>query len=163
MRAPDENVFIPPFNLVELFLLALPLESWMNKRAYERLNYVVMAIIYSPLLLITAYFETRQAVEIRANRSHGEDDDVVVEEWEQIADQLDFQSDGWDETIMAVKPNLDDDPTALEVQQLREEIAGLREMITELGRMVRTKQGLFQNQTEVDEAAQDRNVNNLLD
>jgi hypothetical protein len=38
VRAPDENVFIAPFNLIEVFCLAIPLEWWMNKRLYERIK-----------------------------------------------------------------------------------------------------------------------------
>jgi hypothetical protein len=54
VRAPDENVFIPPFNLIEIFLLAIPLEWWMDKKRYEQLNDIVMAIIYSPVLLVAS-------------------------------------------------------------------------------------------------------------
>jgi hypothetical protein len=58
VRAPDENVFIPrkfsrkigyfklmfpAFNLIEIFLLIIPLEWWMKKGAYERLNDYIMA------------------------------------------------------------------------------------------------------------------------
>ena len=38
VRAPDENVFIAPFNLIEIFCLALPLEWWMQKKLYERIK-----------------------------------------------------------------------------------------------------------------------------
>ena len=31
VRAPDENVFIAPLNLIEIFLLILPLEWWMQR------------------------------------------------------------------------------------------------------------------------------------
>jgi hypothetical protein len=34
VRAPDENVFIAPFNLIEVFLLVIPLEWWMTKKVY---------------------------------------------------------------------------------------------------------------------------------
>lgn len=140
VRAPDENVFIPPFNLIEVFLLVLPLEWWMNKRTYERVNDIVMATLYSPLLVVAAYLETRMAVEIRGNRSRGEEDDDVVEEWEQLADQIDFETDGWKKTVEAVRPNLEDDPAVLVVRQLREEVDKLREMIAEIASAVGAKQ-----------------------
>lgn len=140
IRAPDENVFIPPFNLIEVFLLVLPFEWWMNKRAYKRLNDIVMAIIYSPLLLVAAYFETRKAAEIRANRARGQEDDDIIEEWEQMAGELDFEADGWKKTVDAVKPNLDDDPAVLEVRKLKEEVDELKNMMAELGRAVGAKQ-----------------------
>jgi len=133
VRAPDENVFIPPFNLIEVFLLALPLEWWMDKKLYERINDVVMAVIYAPLLAIAAYFETRAAAEIRRNRSRGEDDDDTVEEWEQMAGQVDFEGDGWNKRVDRVKPNVEDGPAVQEVRKLREEVEKLKEMIAQLG------------------------------
>jgi len=51
VRAPDENVFIAPFNLIELFCLVIPFEWWLPRHRYERLNDIVMGIIYSPVLL----------------------------------------------------------------------------------------------------------------
>lgn len=79
IRAPDENVFIAPFNLIEIFLLILPFEWWMKKERYERLNNAVMGIIYSPLLLLTAYLETKQAHHVKRNRDHHEADDNTTE------------------------------------------------------------------------------------
>ena len=38
VRAPDENVFIAPFNLIEVFLLTIPFEWWMNKKLYKRIK-----------------------------------------------------------------------------------------------------------------------------
>ena len=70
VRAPDENVFIPPFNLIELFLLVIPFEWWMPKATYERLNDYVMGVIYAPLLLLTAALEVRTARQVsRRSRS----------------------------------------------------------------------------------------------
>ncbi len=133
VRAPDENVFIPPFNLIEIFLLILPFEWWMSKKVYERLNDVAMAIIYSPLLLAAAYFETRSAAEIKSNRSRGEEDDNVVEEWDQMADMVDFETDGWNKKVDQVKPNVEDDPAVLEVRKLRKQLEELTEMVAKLG------------------------------
>jgi hypothetical protein len=132
VRAPDENVFIPPFNLIEIFLLALPLEWWMDKRLYERINDVVMGVIYAPLLLVAAYFEKRAAANIRANRSRGDDDDDSVEEWEQMADQVDLEADGWSKLVTSVKSNVEEEPAVLEVRTLRDDVARLQEMIANL-------------------------------
>ena len=81
VRAPDENVFIAPFNLVELFGLVLPFEWWMSDKQYARLNDYVMGVLYSPLLLVTAYLETRTARTVRFNRKRNEADDDTIEEW----------------------------------------------------------------------------------
>src|SRR5271167_3694534 len=37
IRAPDENTFCPPLNLIEIFLL-IPLEPFLTKSTYQRVN-----------------------------------------------------------------------------------------------------------------------------
>lgn len=134
VRAPDENVFIAPFNLIEMFCLVLPFEWWMSKARYERLNNVVMGVIYSPLLLCTAAWETKVAQSVRSNRRRGEEDEDTTEEWEQLSGELDFESSGWAKRVDQSKPNVEFDGTLLEVRQLKDEIKELKEMI---GRMSR--------------------------
>ena len=141
VRAPDENVFIPPFNLIEVFLLAIPLEWWMNKKRYERLNDIVMGIIYSPLLLVAAYFEMRTARDIRINRSRGDEDDDTVEEWEQMAGEVDFEADGWNKHVDSAKPNVEEEAAVLEVRKLHGEVEKLKEMIEQLQQAVGSGQG----------------------
>jgi hypothetical protein len=136
VRAPDENVFIAPFNLIEIFVLVLCFEWWMDKKTYEHLNDIVMGIIYSPLLLISAYFEKRWAQDIRTNRARGDADDDTIEEWEQMVGQFDFESDGWKKQVDSAKSNLDEDPAVSEVKMLREEVEQLKEMIVSLHKAV---------------------------
>ena len=132
VRAPDENVFIAPLNLIEILLLVLPFEWWMPKKPYERLNDVVMGVVYSPLLLVTAWLETREAHRVRRNRRRGEVDDDTVEEWEQMAGELDFESDGWAKTVQRTKPDVAHDATLMEVRELRKEMRELRELWAEM-------------------------------
>ena len=132
VRAPDENVFIAPFNLVELFLLVLPFEWWMPKDKYERLNDIVMGIIYSPLLVITAFIETRQAHRVSYNRRRGEEDDDTVEEWEQVLGECDFEPDGWDKKVQSSKPNVEFDTAVLEVRKLQREVGELKDLLLEM-------------------------------
>ncbi|KAF2122228.1 hypothetical protein BDV96DRAFT_640285 [Lophiotrema nucula] len=132
VRAPDENVFIAPFNLVELFCLILPFEWWMPKAKYERLNDYVMGTLYSPLLLITAFIETRQAHRVSYNRGRGEDDDDTVHEWEQVLHECDFEADGWDKKVQQTKPNVEIDTDVAEMRKLQKEVAELKELLLEL-------------------------------
>ncbi|KAI1851507.1 hypothetical protein JX265_012411 [Neoarthrinium moseri] len=134
VRAPDENVFIAPFNLVEIFLLVLPFEWWMPKHAYERLNDIVMGTIYSPLLLAAAFFEVHTARDIRRNRSRGEDDDDTVEEWEQMVDQVDFEGEGWTKKVAESKSNVEEEPAVLEVRKLRTEVNELKDLLQQLSK-----------------------------
>ena len=129
VRAPDENVFIAPFNLIELFLLILPFEWWLPKHRYERLNDIVMSIIYSPLLIVTAFMETRQAHRVSYNRRRGEEDDDVVQEWEQVLNECDFEADGWDKKVQSTKPNVEFDTAVLEIRRVREEVEELKGLI----------------------------------
>jgi hypothetical protein len=142
VRAPDENVFIPPFNLIEIFVLALTLEWWMDKKTYDRINDIVMGVIYSPLLLISAYFEMRWARDIRVNRARGDADDDTVEEWEQMLGQVDFESDGWKKRVDTAKSNLEVEPAVAEVRKLREEVDTLKEMIVSLQRTLSEAKGV---------------------
>ncbi|KAI1371470.1 hypothetical protein F4677DRAFT_435732 [Hypoxylon crocopeplum] len=139
VRAPDENVFIAPFNLIEIFFLIIPFEWWMPKEQYERLNDVVMGVIYSPLLFCSALFEVRAAREIRRNRRRGEEDDDTEEEWEQMADEIDFEGEGWAKKVADSKANVEDDPAVLEVKKLREEVEQLKALIENLGKSLGDK------------------------
>ncbi|KAL7944314.1 calcium permeable channel [Trichoderma barbatum] len=131
IRAPDENVYIAPFNLIEIAISAI-FEWWMPKRSYEFINDCVMGFLYSPLLLITAFFETRTAHAIRRNRARGEADDDIIEEWEQLAHEIDFGAEGWAKTCEAVRPNMQDDPAVVEIKKLRAELAGLKSMLADI-------------------------------
>lgn len=131
VRAPDENVYIAPLNLVEIVISGLT-EWWMPKHMYETINDWVMAFLYSPLLVVAAFLETKTAHKIRQNRARGEEDDDVVHEWEQLAHEMDFEAEGWTKTCEAVRPNVEDDAAMLEVKKLRSEVAELKMMISKL-------------------------------
>ncbi|KAI0892074.1 hypothetical protein F4806DRAFT_285735 [Annulohypoxylon nitens] len=139
VRAPDENVFIAPFNLIEIFLLVIPFEWWMPKEQYERLNDIVMGIIYFPLLFCSALFEVRMAREIRRNRTRGEEDDDTEEEWEQMAGEVDFEGEGWTKKVAESKANVEDDPAVLEVRKLRDEVEQLKTLLTNLTNSLNAK------------------------
>ncbi|KAI1276904.1 hypothetical protein F5Y07DRAFT_365424 [Xylaria sp. FL0933] len=132
VRAPDENVFIAPFNLIEIFCLVLPFEWWLPKKQYERLNDIVMGVIYSPLLFCAAIFEVRTAREVRRNRIRGEEDDDTVEEWEQMMDQVDFDGEGWAKKVGDSKANVEEDAAVLEIRQLRSEVNELKSLLVKL-------------------------------
>ncbi|KAF5522880.1 Calcium channel YVC1 [Colletotrichum aenigma] len=130
VRAPDENVYIPPFNLLEMLVICL--FWWMEKSKFERMSDIIMGIIYSPVLVIAAWHETKTAGEIRSNRARGEDDDDTIEEWEQMMDQVDFEADGWNKLCISAKTNLEADPTITEVQKLRGEVEELKKLLVDM-------------------------------
>ena len=132
VRAPDENVFIAPFNLIEIVCLILPFEWWMPRHKYQKLNDYVMGIIYSPLLLITAFFETRTARKVKFNRSRNESDDDTIEEWEQLQGELDVEGTGWSKRVEESSPNVVVNTTLEEVKVLREEVKELKDMLQDM-------------------------------
>jgi hypothetical protein len=132
VRAPDENVFIAPLNLIEIFCLILPFEWWMPRQKYAKLNDYVMATIYSPLLIIAAWFEQRSAIRVTSNRKRGEEDDDTTEEWEQLVGQVDFEGEGWDKKVKRVTPNVECDEATIEVRALRKEVEELKGLILQL-------------------------------
>lgn len=107
-----------------------PFEWWLPREQYARLNDFVMGVIYSPLLVVTALVETRQAERIRWNRRHGEEDDDNTQEWEVVAGDVDFDlDDSWKEEVKQSTPDIKLDNATIEVRQLKEQVATLTEMV----------------------------------
>ena len=130
VRAPDENVFIAPFNLIEIVFLIFPFEWWLPTKKYERLNNYVMGVIYSPLLLLTAFMETKDAHRIKSNRRRGESDEDDQQEWEQTGyGETNFEADGWAKMVEGSRPNVETDAAVLEVRELKGEIEELKRML----------------------------------
>ena len=103
----------------------------MSSTRYERLNNYVMGVIYSPLLLMTAWLETQQAHMVERNRNIGESDDDVVHEWEQMSGELDMEGEGWTKKVEASKPNVETDVAVLEVRALKEQVEELKKIVEE--------------------------------
>ncbi len=88
-----------------------------------------MGIIYSPLLLITAYIETRQAQAVNRNRIRGQVDEDTTEEWEQLSHEVDFEAEGWAKKVREATPNIETEPAVLEVRKLEEKMEVLVSMV----------------------------------
>lgn len=170
VRAPDENVFIarthalhpplkppptnlPPraaFNLIEIFCLIIPFEWWLSKPKYERLNTIVMGILYSPLLVITAFFESKQAQAVKLNRRRGEQDEDTTEEWEQMEPEVDFEAEGWSKKVDSSKPNVETEAAVLEIREVRKQLDELRGLVERI-RGKGEEEGEIQGQGEAGE------------
>ncbi len=77
-------MFIPPFNLVEVFIL-VPLEQILPKQRYKHLNDIIMGMLYAPFLSCIAFYESRymalkQATENGSFEDEDWGDDEVSEE-----------------------------------------------------------------------------------
>ena len=129
VRAPDENVFLPPFNLVEIFCLILPFEWWMSKETYAKLNDYVMFVLYSPFMLIIAWIESREARKIAANRARGEADDDNTEEWEELEGEPDEEAEAWEKKVKETVPDVEEDRCLQVVRILQKEVQELRAIV----------------------------------
>lgn len=108
----------------------VPFEWWLPREKYAKLNDFVMGVIYSPLLVITAWVETRQAERIRWNRRRGEEDEDNTQEWEVVAEGVNFDlDDSWKEEVKQSAPDIKLDNATIEVRQLKEQVAVLTEMV----------------------------------
>lgn len=74
IRAPDENVFVPPLNLIELAIK--PLGYVLSEKQFDKFTHLVMCTIYSPILLVVAVSEIRSAKRIQYNRMAKLEDDA---------------------------------------------------------------------------------------
>ena len=82
IRAPDEDLYVPPLNLIEW--LIYPLSFFLSAESFKLLNYYVMLIIYSPMLVYITIYEMADARRIQYNRFKGLPDDAneVDTEWD---------------------------------------------------------------------------------
>lgn len=78
IRAPDLELYVPPFNLIELVIL--PIGWFVKKSTFRKVNYGVMMVIYSPLLVYITMYELSNARRIQYNRYKGFADDA--NEWD---------------------------------------------------------------------------------
>jgi hypothetical protein len=118
------------FNLIEIIFLIIPFEWWLPRRYYAKLNDIVMGVLYSPLLLVTAALEVREARRIRWNRRRGEEDDDDVQEWEHIAEEVDFEvDDSWKQAVQETTPDINANSATQEIIRLRAQIDSLTEMV----------------------------------
>lgn len=82
IRAPDVNLYVPPFNLIEIVIS--PFTFFMSPRSSAAVNRVVMLIIYSPFLAYTSVKELSNARRVQYNRFKGYADDAneIDTEWD---------------------------------------------------------------------------------
>ncbi|OBA24480.1 hypothetical protein METBIDRAFT_77267 [Metschnikowia bicuspidata var. bicuspidata NRRL YB-4993] len=93
IRAPDSNLYVPPFNLIET--LFMPLSYIISASNYKILNHYTMLILYSPMLMYITVDELSNAKRIQYNRFRGVADDAneINTEWD-LTDGFDDDIDG---------------------------------------------------------------------
>ncbi|KAK5013519.1 Calcium channel yvc1, partial [Cryomyces antarcticus] len=66
---------------------------------------------------------------VKSNRRRGEEDDDTIEEWEQLAAEIDLEGEGWAKRVEDTRPNVVTDAALLEVRELRDEIKELKGLL----------------------------------
>lgn len=74
IRAPDEDVYVPPLNIIEAFVH--PLMSICTQGCRRTISHFIMTILYFPILFIVAIREIRVAKRIQYNRMRKLEDDA---------------------------------------------------------------------------------------
>jgi len=147
VRAPDENVFMPPFNLIEVFGLILPFEWWMTRKTYAKLNDKVLAFCYLPLLFISGWLDTRNARMIVHNRSHNQPDDDEREEWEELDTAVDFENSEWKEKVKNAVPDVKDGVALQEIRKARKDLQDLVDKLEKAGLLKSDSEELLKDYT----------------
>ncbi|TID31113.1 hypothetical protein CANINC_000357 [Pichia inconspicua] len=93
IRAPDAKVFFPPFNLIEIFLMDIPLSWWLDQKIYNNICNMILLVIYFPALFLIAKYESNEAERVNYNRQLNLPDDANEENREWILD------DGYDDDV----------------------------------------------------------------
>lgn len=93
IRAPDSNLYVPPFNLIEMIIT--PFSYFISERNYKIINHYIMLLIYSPMLVYITIDELSNARRIQYNRFRGVPDDAneINTEWD-LTDGFDDDVDG---------------------------------------------------------------------
>ena len=73
IRAPDEDVYVPPLNVIEVVMY--PLLFLLPPAYRSAVKTGVMTVMYSPMLLVCSILEVREARRIKYNRLRGMPDD----------------------------------------------------------------------------------------
>ncbi|ODV85541.1 hypothetical protein CANARDRAFT_28324 [[Candida] arabinofermentans NRRL YB-2248] len=84
VRAPDDKIFCPPLNLIEIVFLDIPLKWFLDKRTFDNICDKVMTVIYTPALLFIASYEVKIAKRVTYNRSKRlpDDENELDVEWD---------------------------------------------------------------------------------
>ncbi|SCV05488.1 LANO_0H08592g1_1 [Lachancea nothofagi CBS 11611] len=94
IRAPDDNVYVPPLNLFEVILT--PFLQLVSHKNSKRISNFVMTILYFPMLVFVAIKEVREAKRVSYNRMKKLEDDANETDvaWD-LTDGYVDEADGW--------------------------------------------------------------------
>ncbi|SCU94109.1 LAFA_0F19922g1_1 [Lachancea sp. 'fantastica'] len=94
IRAPDEEVYVPPLNLVEGALT--PFLQLLPRKTAKMVSTTVLTVLYFPMLVVVAVKEVREAKRVVYNRMKKLEDDANESDvaWD-LTDGYVDDADGW--------------------------------------------------------------------
>ncbi|KAI0375859.1 hypothetical protein BV20DRAFT_959903 [Pilatotrama ljubarskyi] len=144
IRAPDEFIYAPPFNIIEVFLVA-PFEFFVSDKTYAKINrYVMRVVFFVPLCMIALYESQLNPDKNRWVKDwftspdeggeaapHYQDPEVVGEDAER---GLRITKKPFSELVAAFPDTTHSAESVIisEVKELRSEIKELKQLIAEL-------------------------------
>ncbi|EGV61666.1 Calcium channel yvc1 [Yamadazyma tenuis] len=96
IRAPDQELYVPPLNLIEIVLTPL---SWVVPTKYmQTIHYFIQLVIYSPILTYITVDELANARRVHYNRFKGLPDDAneIDTEWDLTDGYTDTDGSEWE-------------------------------------------------------------------
>ncbi|KAI0660794.1 hypothetical protein C8Q70DRAFT_972498 [Cubamyces menziesii] len=148
IRAPDEFIYPPPFNIVEIFFVA-PFEFFVSEKTYAKINHYVMLVVFFVPLCVIALYEAqldpaknrwvkdwfRDADEAGSDAPHFQDPEV---EGPDAARGLRICKKPFSELVGAFPDTTHSSEAVIisEVKELKAEIMELKKMIAALSAKV---------------------------
>ncbi|CCD23438.1 Yvc1p NDAI_0B04040 [Naumovozyma dairenensis CBS 421] len=124
IRAPDEDVFVAPLNLIEI--CTVPVTRLLSMEKRRDLNYLIMLILYSPMLLYVAIKEVHVAKRIKYNRLNNLPDDAneTDTEWDLTDGYFGFEDSLFDdvESEIGIRKTTLKNKRSLELQREAENV-----------------------------------------
>lgn len=95
IRSPDQDLYVPPLNLIEIVLF--PFSLVLQRKYMKTINYLIMVVIYSPILVYITLDELSNARRIHYNRYKGLADDAneIDTEWDLTDGYVDNDGSAW--------------------------------------------------------------------
>ncbi|KAF8499987.1 calcium activated cation channel [Gautieria morchelliformis] len=140
IRAPDQYVYPPPFNLIEIFFVA-PFEFILSRKNYAKLNGYIMLVLFSAPLTVLSICEALMGTKSTYIRNWFGDSGLGDEDTPEAQDPEVDHEDGLKISKYKFKDLIKDFPNTLDSSDttILHEIQSLQRRIEELAAKITTK------------------------
>jgi len=125
------------FSCLRLILLKFSDWSYLSNGGCPRKltpgSMTIMTFCYAPLLLLTAWLDTRNARHISRNRQNNQPDDDEHDEWEELDNESDLRASDWVGKVRGAVPNVEEDFAVQQIKIARDELRDLVDRLNKAG------------------------------